>query len=362
LTLVHDTLDGADREFAEWFVWAKREVSSDDRVCLGAAQAAVEAQAGGADRQAAQMVARRSVMGQGTIMSDRVAPRRRAYAEWYDWARREIGGDPGRLHSATEAALGCIERGGGADDAASAARSLVNGPPAGAPLPAPPAPPPSPAPPLPPAYQGWHAPTQGWQAPAATAPAVPPAPAWPVQPVRDETPYARFGERLIAFLVDAVVQLVGVLLIALVITIFFVAGVAGKSPAEASAAATGWLAAIGVFVVVLVWLYAAGLEYSAWQATIGKRAAGLVVTDRAGRRIGFGRATARHFAKSAPFLILVAGVLFGTFVIVIVLLALVAIAIEAVEVLLALVTSRKQALHDLIAGTQVVRREDPALT
>src|ERR1700704_4943753 len=30
---------GSDEEFAEWYVWAKREISTDNRVCQGAAQA-----------------------------------------------------------------------------------------------------------------------------------------------------------------------------------------------------------------------------------------------------------------------------------------------------------------------------------
>jgi acyl-CoA reductase-like NAD-dependent aldehyde dehydrogenase len=47
---------------------------------------------------------------------------RTGYHEWYDWARRELGGDNARLHAATEAALDALESGMTADGAAAAAR------------------------------------------------------------------------------------------------------------------------------------------------------------------------------------------------------------------------------------------------
>ena len=49
--------------------------------------------------------------------------------------------------------------------------------------------------------------------------------------------------------------------------------------------------------MVIHWLYYSLLESSAWQATLGKKALGLEVTDLDGNRIGFGRATGRFFAK-----------------------------------------------------------------
>jgi uncharacterized RDD family membrane protein YckC len=45
------------------------------------------------------------------------------------------------------------------------------------------------------------------------------------------------------------------------------------------------------------WLYGAGLESSRWQATVGKQWMGLIVTDGAGERMTFLRASARHAAK-----------------------------------------------------------------
>lgn len=88
------------------------------------------------------------------------------------------------------------------------------------------------------------------------------------------------------------------------------------------------------FVWVLVpWLYYALCESSAWQATPGKLALGLKVTDEYGRRIGFGRATGRFFGK------FLSGFIFD------------------IGYMLAGWTVRKQALHDLMAGCCVVRRD-----
>jgi len=83
---------------------------------------------------------------------------------------------------------------------------------------------------------------------------------------------------------------------------------------------------------VLNWLYYALLESSAWQATLGKKALGLEVTDMQGMRISFGRATGRFFAKIISSIILFIGFIMAGF------------------------TEKKQALHDMIAGTLVIRK------
>src|SRR5688572_31357000 len=45
------------------------------------------------------------------------------------------------------------------------------------------------------------------------------------------------------------------------------------------------------------WLYFALFESSVWQATPGKRVVGLIVSDEAGRRLSFGRASGRFLGK-----------------------------------------------------------------
>jgi uncharacterized RDD family membrane protein YckC len=84
--------------------------------------------------------------------------------------------------------------------------------------------------------------------------------------------------------------------------------------------------------LVLKWLYYALLESSAWQATLGKKALGLEVTDLEGHRIGFGRATGRFFGKIVSGVILWIGFIMAGF------------------------TEKKQALHDMMAGTLVIRK------
>jgi uncharacterized RDD family membrane protein YckC len=83
----------------------------------------------------------------------------------------------------------------------------------------------------------------------------------------------------------------------------------------------------------LGWLYFAGMESSARQATIGKSAMSLRVTNYEGQRISFGHATGRFFAKIVSGLIPF-----------------------AIGYIMAAFTEKKQALHDLIAGTLVLRK------
>lgn len=85
-------------------------------------------------------------------------------------------------------------------------------------------------------------------------------------------------------------------------------------------------------VLAVVWLYFAAMEASAWRATLGKLVVGVRVTTLDGQRLGFGQATVRLLAKlglSLPPL--------------------------GLGFVLAGVDARKQALHDKVAGTVVVR-------
>jgi uncharacterized RDD family membrane protein YckC len=94
-----------------------------------------------------------------------------------------------------------------------------------------------------------------------------------------------------------------------------------------------FLAATGA--LVLTWLYHALMECSEWQATLGKKALGLVVTDMAGQRVSFGRATGRHFGKIITNMVPV-----------------------FIGYIMAGFTDKKQALHDMLAGCLVLRRND----
>ena len=105
------------REYAEWYVWAKRNVSSTTEICHAAAQAAVDAKRAGGDPQAAARNAAQFRQGPG--WSDPETPEVRQYAEWYDWARVELSATGDELGPATAAAVASLRAGGDASAAAS---------------------------------------------------------------------------------------------------------------------------------------------------------------------------------------------------------------------------------------------------
>ncbi|MAT15106.1 MAG: hypothetical protein CMJ46_07525 [Planctomyces sp.] len=83
--------------------------------------------------------------------------------------------------------------------------------------------------------------------------------------------------------------------------------------------------------VLVSWIYYAASESSSAQATLGKRALGIKVTDLNGRRISFLRALGRTVAKILSGMILLIGYIMAGF------------------------TEKKQALHDMIASCVVVK-------
>jgi uncharacterized RDD family membrane protein YckC len=152
--------------------------------------------------------------------------------------------------------------------------------------------------------------------------------------------YAGFWLRFLALLIDNVVLGLGFVLV--LIPLIFLTGLGGflsEFHPNEDLNDSSILMLIGFFFLVatgslvLTWLYHALMECSDWQATVGKRVLGLVVTDMAGQRVSFGRATGRHFGKiitnMVPFLI---GYIMAGF------------------------TAKRQALHDMLAGCLVLRR------
>jgi uncharacterized RDD family membrane protein YckC len=87
-----------------------------------------------------------------------------------------------------------------------------------------------------------------------------------------------------------------------------------------------------IVALTVAWLYFAGLERSSWQATLGKMALWLRVTDLDGQRIDWRAATLRFFSRFISLWIVMIGFIMAAF------------------------TRRKQALHDIMAGTLVLKR------
>ena len=144
--------------------------------------------------------------------------------------------------------------------------------------------------------------------------------------------YAGFWRRVVALLIDVVVfsaiHWAVVLCSGIWLMVPWTLLGGGHGPAVAELVDV----ALQPFGIVVVWLYFAVCESSRWQATIGKLALGLRVTDEYGRRIGFAQATGRYFGK------------------------FVSVFSIGVGFLLAAWTARRQALHDDMAGCCVVRK------
>jgi uncharacterized RDD family membrane protein YckC/Tfp pilus assembly protein PilE len=137
--------------------------------------------------------------------------------------------------------------------------------------------------------------------------------------------YAGFWKRLAAFVLDYIIVVLMAAMAGAVIGAFY--GISAGAPTDDAASGLGAIAGLLVW-----WLYYALMESSSRQATLGKLALGIRVVDRQGNAISFGRATARTLAKLLSGTILMIGYLMAAF------------------------TSRKQALHDIVAGCLVVNR------
>jgi uncharacterized RDD family membrane protein YckC/type II secretory pathway pseudopilin PulG len=146
--------------------------------------------------------------------------------------------------------------------------------------------------------------------------------------------YAGFWRRCGALLIDALV--LGMGFYAVVFAAALAAGLSGAWAGVAQGRMPAWF--IPAYVGLLLAYYlAAALYYSlqessAQQATLGKRALGIKVVDAQGRRLSRGHALGRWFAAALSYLTLYIGFLMAAF------------------------TGRKQALHDMVAGTLVVDR------
>jgi uncharacterized RDD family membrane protein YckC len=137
--------------------------------------------------------------------------------------------------------------------------------------------------------------------------------------------YAGFWWRVLAHLIDAVVLGFVIFFVefGLSFAVFVSTAGAGVIPLYAFGGLTNFAVA---------WLYFAITESSIMQGTPGKRCCRIIVTDLAGNRISFGRASGRYFAKIVSILTFGIGFLMAGW------------------------TLRKQALHDLIADCLVLRR------
>ncbi|MCU1342733.1 MAG: hypothetical protein JWN92_2156 [Candidatus Acidoferrum typicum] len=160
-------------------------------------------------------------------------------------------------------------------------------------------------------------------------------------PVPAPQRYAGFWLRFVAHLIDGIVLGIPFFVVVMV-PIFLLGGlrllahrgaVGPPDPVFVAAVILRLFFMMAVFVVAQ-WLYFAGMESSARQATFGKAAMSLRVTGLTGQHLTFGHATGRFFAKIISGLIPL-----------------------GIGYFMAGFTEKKQALHDMIAGTLVLRQQ-----
>lgn len=168
----------------------------------------------------------------------------------------------------------------------------------------------------------WKTGMSDWKPLSTAYPGV--IPAQLLVPPNIQTPtYAGFWLRCAAMLLDLVIVVIGSFLIGLVLGLFL---------AISSISTEGMDGVFQIIGIVICWLYFALMESSPLQATVGKRICGIKVTDMQGSPVSFGRATGRHFSKILSYLIILMGFFMTGW------------------------TTKKQALHDMIAGCLVVRK------
>ncbi|KON89293.1 membrane protein YxaI [Sporosarcina globispora] len=169
------------------------------------------------------------------------------------------------------------------------------------------------------------------------------------QPYESTKEYGGFWLRFAAYLIDSIIVGIPLAILSIVIFMIFFGTSeafnmmisdpsymeAEMTDAEAFAFMGSYFGALGVTVLVnlvVAVAYFAGLHASKWQGTVGKRLLGLKVTDLNGNRISFWRALGRYLAMAFLSGIFLIGYIIAAF------------------------TEKKQALHDLIASTIVVKK------
>jgi uncharacterized RDD family membrane protein YckC len=140
----------------------------------------------------------------------------------------------------------------------------------------------------------------------------------------NQVEYAGFWLRFAAYIIDAIIAWI---ILTILFMVFGLGNLFLSEPDEIGASVIG---AVGL-IYLAIFLYFPLMESSKWQATLGKRAVGIIVTDLAGNRISFLKALGRTLGKILSAIIIYIGFIMAGF------------------------TDKKQALHDLLVSTLVVK-------
>jgi uncharacterized RDD family membrane protein YckC len=154
--------------------------------------------------------------------------------------------------------------------------------------------------------------------------------------------YAGFWLRFVAYVIDSII--VYVIQSFIFIPVLGLLGITFASDFDnmenmSDAEAMGMLGAMMAFsggafllITIISILYWSLMESSKYQATVGKLALGLKVTDMEGKNLDFTKSLIRNACKIISQMILFVGFIMAGF------------------------TEKKQGLHDMIAGTLVVKK------
>lgn len=155
---------------------------------------------------------------------------------------------------------------------------------------------------------------------------------------------AGFWLRFVAFIIDAIViSMIRGFIVVPILGIFGLSIASGgmdmfnhlEDTSDIIALVTSIIAFAGVLALIstIIWvLYYSLMESSKYQATLGKLALGLIVTDMNGNKIDFGKALLRNICKFISSMVFFIGYIMAGF------------------------TEKKQALHDIIASTLVTKK------
>lgn len=157
------------------------------------------------------------------------------------------------------------------------------------------------------------------------------------------TKYAGFWLRFVAYIIDnIIIQIIQSFVIIPVLGVMGIGFASASafdwddiSGAETVGMLIAFISAMSALVIVsliIQVLYYALMESSKNKATLGKMALGLEVVDMDGKKLDFGKALIRQLGKIISGMIFLIGYIMAGF------------------------TEKKQALHDIIAGTLVVKK------
>jgi uncharacterized RDD family membrane protein YckC len=167
-----------------------------------------------------------------------------------------------------------------------------------------------------------------------------PPPVMPVAAVAAEPQYAGFWRRLLAIFIDSLILSVPSGILAMMFIMPTLSAIISKSVSEGDTDAIvslvmssvfGWMW-VGMMIWVMKVLYFTFFESSKFQATPGKMVLGIIVTDLQSKPVSFARALGRNLGKILSKLILYIGFI------------------------MAGLTAKKQALHDMLADCLVVMK------